>query len=82
MADFVTCESTKTTLPLGTKGEVQVKVSLGDKEVQEEVSQPVSASQSSLGDQQTVSEPVQEDLRISLQSSSVAIMSSVFLMML
>ena len=39
---------------------------LGDKEVQEEVSQPVSASQGSLRDQQTVpgSEQVQEDLLI------------------
>ncbi|XP_036050095.1 zinc finger and BTB domain-containing protein 44 isoform X1 [Onychomys torridus] len=74
MADYVTCESTKTTLPLGTEEDVQVKVErLSDEEVHEEVSQPVSASQSSLSDQQTVpgSEPVQEDLLISPQSSSI-----------
>ncbi|KAF6083552.1 zinc finger and BTB domain containing 44 [Phyllostomus discolor] len=74
MADFVTCESTKTTLPLGAEEDVQVKVErLSDEEVHEEVSQPVSASQSSLSDQQTVpgSEQVQEDLLISPQSSSI-----------
>ncbi|XP_006242831.1 zinc finger and BTB domain-containing protein 44 isoform X2 [Rattus norvegicus] len=74
MADYVTCESTKTTLPLGTEEDVRVKVErLSDEEVHEEVSQPVSASQSSLSDQQTVpgSEPVQEDLLISPQSSSI-----------
>lgn len=74
MADYVTCESTKTTLPLGTEEDVRVKVErLSDEEVHEEASQPVSASQSSLSDQQTVpgSEPVQEDLLISPQSSSI-----------
>uniref|UniRef100_A0A0D9S4R9 Zinc finger and BTB domain containing 44 n=1 Tax=Chlorocebus sabaeus TaxID=60711 RepID=A0A0D9S4R9_CHLSB len=74
MADYVTCESTKTTLPLGTEEDVRVKVErLSDEEVHEEVSQPVSASQSSLSDQQTVpgSEQVQEDLLISPQSSSI-----------
>lgn len=74
VTDYVTCESTKTTLPLGTEEDVQVKVErLSDEEVHEEVSQPVSASQSSLSDQQTVpgSEPVQEDLLISPQSSSI-----------
>ncbi|XP_029399128.1 zinc finger and BTB domain-containing protein 44 isoform X3 [Mus pahari] len=73
-ADYVTCESTKPTLPLGTEDDVRVKVErLSDEEVHEEVSQPVSASQSSLSDQQTVpgSEPVQEDLLISPQSSSI-----------
>lgn len=82
MADYVTCESTKPTLPLGTEEDVRVKVErLSDEEVHEEVSQPVSASQSSLSDQQTVpgSEPVQEDLLISPQSSSIGIMLSVFL---
>lgn len=85
MADFVTCESTKTTLPLGTEEDIRVKVErLSDEEVHEEVSQPVSASQSSLSDQQTVpgSEQVQEDLLISPQSSSIGIMSSVFFIML
>ncbi|XP_050016005.1 zinc finger and BTB domain-containing protein 44 isoform X3 [Alexandromys fortis] len=74
VTDYVTCESTKATLPLGTEEDVQVKVErLSDEEVHEEVSQPVSASQSSLSDQQTVpgSEPVQEDLLISPQSSSI-----------
>ncbi|XP_055987441.1 zinc finger and BTB domain-containing protein 44 isoform X3 [Sorex fumeus] len=74
VADYVACESTKTALPLGTEEDVRVKVErLSDEEVHEEVSQPVSASQSSLSDQQTVpgSEPVQEDLLISPQSSSI-----------
>ncbi|KAM5246767.1 zinc finger and BTB domain-containing protein 44 isoform 2-T2 [Ctenodactylus gundi] len=74
MADYVTCESTKPALPLGPEDDVQVKVErLSDEEVHEEVSQPVSASQSSLSDQQTVpgSEQVQEDLLISPQSSSI-----------
>ncbi|XP_054986200.1 zinc finger and BTB domain-containing protein 44 isoform X4 [Sorex araneus] len=74
VADYVACESSKTTLPLGTEEDVRVKVErLSDEEVHEEVSQPVSASQSSLSDQQTVpgSEPVQEDLLISPQSSSI-----------
>lgn len=74
MTDYVTCESTKTTLPLGAEEDVRVKVErLSDEEVHEEVSQPVSVSQSSLSDQQTVpgSEQVQEDLLISPQSSSI-----------
>ncbi|XP_051842626.1 zinc finger and BTB domain-containing protein 44 isoform X2 [Antechinus flavipes] len=74
MTSYVTCESTKANLPLTTEEDVQVKVErLSDEEVHEEVSQPVSASQSSLSDQQTVpgSEQVQEDLLISPQSSSI-----------
>ncbi|XP_074072398.1 zinc finger and BTB domain-containing protein 44 isoform X3 [Macrotis lagotis] len=74
MTDYVTCESTKANLPLVTEEDVRVKVErLSDEEVHEEVSQPVSASQSSLSDQQTVpgSEQVQEDLLISPQSSSI-----------
>lgn len=74
MTDYVTCESTKASLPVGTEEDVRVKVErLSDEEVHEEASQPVSASQSSLSDQQTVpgSEPVQEDLLISPQSSSI-----------
>ncbi|XP_028840428.1 zinc finger and BTB domain-containing protein 44 isoform X2 [Denticeps clupeoides] len=59
----------------GTEEEdVQVKVErLSDEEVHEEASQPVSASHSSLSDQQTVpgSEHAQEDLLISPQSSSI-----------
>ncbi|XP_029429267.1 zinc finger and BTB domain-containing protein 44 isoform X2 [Rhinatrema bivittatum] len=71
--DYVTCESTKVSSPLVMEEDVRVKVErLSDEEVHEEVSQPVSASQSSLSDQQTVpgSEQVQEDLLISPQSSS------------
>ncbi|NXQ41496.1 ZBT44 protein, partial [Catharus fuscescens] len=74
MADYVTCESTKGSSPLVIEEDVRVKVErLSDEEVHEEVSQPVSASQSSLSDQQTVpgSEQVQEDLLISPQSSSI-----------
>ncbi|XP_063112162.1 zinc finger and BTB domain-containing protein 44 isoform X3 [Cavia porcellus] len=74
VTDCVTCESTKAALPLGTEEDVRVKVErLSDEEAPEEVSQPVSASQSSLSDQQTVpgSEQVQEDLLISPQSSSI-----------
>ncbi|XP_044522098.1 zinc finger and BTB domain-containing protein 44 isoform X2 [Gracilinanus agilis] len=74
MTDYMTCESTKANLPLVTEEDVRVKVErLSDEEVHEEVSQPVSASQSSLSDQQTVpgSEQVQEDLLISPQSSSI-----------
>ena len=48
----MTCESTKTTLPLGTEEDVQVKVErLSVEEIHEEVPQPVSASQSSLSGQ-------------------------------
>ncbi|PKU34842.1 zinc finger and btb domain-containing protein 44 [Limosa lapponica baueri] len=74
IADYVTCESTKASSPLVIEEDVRVKVErLSDEEVHEEVSQPVSASQSSLSDQQTVpgSEQVQEDLLISPQSSSI-----------
>ncbi|NXA14599.1 ZBT44 protein, partial [Sapayoa aenigma] len=72
--EYVTCESTKASSPLVIEEDVRVKVErLSDEEVHEEVSQPVSASQSSLSDQQTVpgSEQVQEDLLISPQSSSI-----------
>ncbi|KYO38948.1 zinc finger and BTB domain-containing protein 44 [Alligator mississippiensis] len=64
----------KASSPLVIEEDVRVKVErLSDEEVHEEVSQPVSASQSSLSDQQTVpgSEQVQEDLLISPQSSSI-----------
>ncbi|XP_074929597.1 zinc finger and BTB domain-containing protein 44 isoform X6 [Chelonoidis abingdonii] len=74
ITDYVTCESTKASSPLVIEEDVRVKVErLSDEEVHEEVSQPVSASQSSLSDQQTVpgSEQVQEDLLISPQSSSI-----------
>ncbi|KAM6173143.1 zinc finger and BTB domain-containing protein 44 isoform 2-T2 [Erethizon dorsatum] len=77
VTDCVTCESTKAALPLGTEEDVRVKVErLSDEEAHEEVSQPVSATQSSLSDQQTVpgSEQVQEDLLISPQSSSIGSM--------
>eukprot|EP00076_Gallus_gallus_P029507 XP_015153614.1 zinc finger and BTB domain-containing protein 44 isoform X8 [Gallus gallus] len=77
IADYVTCESTKANSPLVIEEDVRVKVErLSDEEVHEEVSQPVSASQSSLSDQQTVpgSEQVQEDLLISPQSSSIGSM--------
>ncbi|KAM7339065.1 hypothetical protein ACRRTK_002549 [Alexandromys fortis] len=58
----------------GTEEDVQVKVErLSVEEVHEEVSEPVSASQSSLSGQQTVlgSKPVQEVLLISPQSSPI-----------
>ncbi|XP_043937078.1 zinc finger and BTB domain-containing protein 44 isoform X2 [Protopterus annectens] len=74
VTEYVACESTKAVSPLVIEEDVRVKVErLSDEEVHEEVSQPVSASQSSLSDQQTVpgSEPVQEDLLISPQSSSI-----------
>ncbi|XP_041090930.1 zinc finger and BTB domain-containing protein 44 isoform X1 [Polyodon spathula] len=72
--DYLNCEGTKATSPLAAEEDVHVKVErLSDEEVHEEVSQPVSASQSSLSDQQTVpgSEQVHEDLLISPQSSSI-----------
>ncbi|XP_036391794.1 zinc finger and BTB domain-containing protein 44-like isoform X2 [Megalops cyprinoides] len=59
---------------LATEEDVQVKVErLSDEEVQEEASQTVSGCQSSLSDQQTVpgSDPPQEELLISPQSSSI-----------
>ncbi|KAM4016689.1 zinc finger and BTB domain-containing protein 44 isoform 1-T1 [Anomaloglossus baeobatrachus] len=74
VTDYVPCESTKVSSPLVMEDDVRVKVErLSDEEVHEEVSQPVSASQSSMSDQQTVpgSEQVQEDLLISPQSSSI-----------
>lgn len=77
LSDFLTCESSKavSSLPVAAEEEdVRVKVErLSDEEVQEASSQPVSASQSSLSDQQTVpgSEQVQEELLISPQSSSI-----------
>ena len=75
LSDYLACESSKV-LPSPVAAEeedVRVKVErLSDEEVQEP-SQPVSASQSSLSDQQTVpgSEQVQEELLISPQSSSI-----------
>uniref|UniRef100_A0A3B3TIE1 Zinc finger and BTB domain containing 44 n=1 Tax=Poecilia latipinna TaxID=48699 RepID=A0A3B3TIE1_9TELE len=76
LSDFLTCESSKVvSSPVATEEEdVRVKVErLSDEEVQEASSQPVSASQSSMSDQQTVpgSEQVQEELLISPQSSSI-----------
>lgn len=76
LSDFLSCESSKVvSSPVPAEEEdVRVKVErLSDEEVQEASSQPVSASQSSLSDQQTVpgSEQVQEDLLISPQSSSI-----------
>ncbi|XP_007579017.1 zinc finger and BTB domain-containing protein 44 [Poecilia formosa] len=78
LSDFLTCESSKVvSSPVATEEEdVRVKVErLSDEEVQEASSQPVSASQSSMSDQQTVpgSEQVQEELLISPQSSSIAL---------
>ncbi|KAM3616553.1 uncharacterized protein V6R79_019734 [Siganus canaliculatus] len=79
LSDFLTCESSKVvSSPVAAEEEdVRVKVErLSDEEVQEGSSQPVSASQSSLSDQQTVpgSEQVQEELLISPQSSSIGSM--------
>ncbi|KAM6958629.1 zinc finger and BTB domain-containing protein 44 [Aplochiton taeniatus] len=84
LSDFLTCESSKAPSSLATaekeeeeEEDVRVKVErLSDEEVQETSSQPISASQSSLSDQQTVpgSEQVQEDLLISPQSSSIGSM--------
>uniref|UniRef100_UPI003AADE752 zinc finger and BTB domain-containing protein 44 n=1 Tax=Centroberyx gerrardi TaxID=166262 RepID=UPI003AADE752 len=79
LSDFLTCESSKVvSSPVPAEEEdVRVKVErLSDEEVQETSSQPVSASQSSLSDQQTVpgSEQVQEELLISPQSSSIGSM--------
>ncbi|KAM4566379.1 zinc finger and BTB domain-containing protein 44 isoform 1-T1 [Odontesthes bonariensis] len=79
LSDFLSCESSKAvSSPVAAEEEdVRVKVErLSDEEVQEASSQPVSASQSSLSDQQTVpgSEQVQEELLISPQSSSIGSM--------
>ncbi|XP_036378828.1 zinc finger and BTB domain-containing protein 44-like isoform X1 [Megalops cyprinoides] len=74
LAEYLTCEGSKAASPLVAEEDVRVKVErLSDEEVHEEASQPVSASQSSLSDQQTVpgSEQVQEELLISPQSSSI-----------
>ncbi|KAJ8368229.1 hypothetical protein SKAU_G00082570 [Synaphobranchus kaupii] len=72
LADYLACDGSK------EEDDVHVKVErLSDEEAQEEAqeeaSQPVSASHSSLSDQQTVpgSEQAQEDLLISPQSSSI-----------
>ncbi|KAJ8276090.1 hypothetical protein COCON_G00078420 [Conger conger] len=73
LADYLTCEGPKEE-ELEAEEDVRVKVErLSDEEVHEEASQAVSASQSSLSDQQTVpgSEQVQEELLISPQSSSI-----------
>uniref|UniRef100_A0A673C535 Zinc finger and BTB domain containing 44 n=1 Tax=Sphaeramia orbicularis TaxID=375764 RepID=A0A673C535_9TELE len=79
LSDFLTCESSKAVPSPGPVEEEDVRVKverLSDEEVQEASSQPVSASQSSLSDQQTVpgSEQVQEELLISPQSSSIGSM--------
>uniref|UniRef100_A0A1A7WGH2 Zinc finger and BTB domain-containing protein 44 n=1 Tax=Iconisemion striatum TaxID=60296 RepID=A0A1A7WGH2_9TELE len=79
LSDFLTCESSKavSSQVAAEEEDVRVKVErLSDEEVQEASSQPVSASQSSLSDQQTVpgSEQVQEELLISPQSSSIGSM--------
>uniref|UniRef100_A0A8C6SYD2 Zinc finger and BTB domain-containing protein 44 n=1 Tax=Neogobius melanostomus TaxID=47308 RepID=A0A8C6SYD2_9GOBI len=79
LSDFLSCESSKTVSPPvpPEEDDVRVKVErLSDEEAQEASSQPVSASQSSLSDQQTVpgSEQVQEELLISPQSSSIGSM--------
>ncbi|KAM6932451.1 zinc finger and BTB domain-containing protein 44 isoform 1-T2 [Lycodopsis pacificus] len=77
LSDFLTCESSKAVSSPAPAEDVRVKVErLSDEEVQEASSQPVSASQSSLSDQQTVpgSEQVHEELLISPQSSSIGSM--------
>ncbi|XP_061638096.1 zinc finger and BTB domain-containing protein 44 isoform X2 [Phyllopteryx taeniolatus] len=79
LSDFLTCESSKAVSPPGPAEEEDVRVKverLSDEEVQESSTHAVSASQSSLNDQQTVpgSEQVQEDLLISPQSSSIGSM--------
>ncbi|XP_053729184.1 zinc finger and BTB domain-containing protein 44 isoform X1 [Synchiropus splendidus] len=79
LSDFLACESSKAGSPPVPPEEEDVRVKverLSDEEVQEPSSQPVSASQSSLSDQQTVpgSDQVQEDLLISPQSSSIGSM--------
>ncbi|XP_072094640.1 zinc finger and BTB domain-containing protein 44 isoform X2 [Mobula birostris] len=72
--EYTACESTKATSPPILEDDVRIKVErLSDDEGHDLVSQPVSASQSSLSDHQTVpgSEQAQEDLLISPQSSSI-----------
>ncbi|XP_062844548.1 zinc finger and BTB domain-containing protein 44 isoform X3 [Trichomycterus rosablanca] len=80
LVEYLSCEGPRGMGVSGTavveeeEEDVQVKVErLSDEEAHEEVSQPVSASHSSLTDQQTVpcSEHTQEDLLISPQSSSI-----------
>ncbi|XP_055516624.1 zinc finger and BTB domain-containing protein 44 [Leucoraja erinacea] len=74
VSEYTACESTKATSPPMIEDDVRIKVErLSDDEGHEVVSQPVSASQSSLSDHQTVpgSEQAQEDLLISPQSSSI-----------
>lgn len=79
LSDYLSCEGPKVALsspppPASEEDDVQVKVErLSDEEAQDASSQPVSASQSSMSDQQTVpgSEQVQEELLISPQSSSI-----------
>ncbi|KAK1787799.1 hypothetical protein P4O66_016284 [Electrophorus voltai] len=85
LVEYLSCEGTRG-LGVAVGGaaateeeeeDVQVKVErLSDEEAHEEASQPVSASHSSLSDQQTVpgSEHAQEDLLISPQSSSIGSM--------
>ncbi|XP_075892039.1 zinc finger and BTB domain-containing protein 44 isoform X2 [Nelusetta ayraudi] len=83
LSDYLSCEGPKVALssssppPAIEEDDVRVKVErLSDEEAQEASSQPVSASQSSMSDQQTVpgSEQVQEELLISPQSSSIGSM--------
>ncbi|XP_030648773.1 zinc finger and BTB domain-containing protein 44 [Chanos chanos] len=82
LVEYLSCERPRGLGVGGAAGveeeeDVQVKVErLSDEEVHEEASQPVSASQSSLSDQQTVpgSEHAQEELLISPQSSSIGSM--------
>lgn len=79
LSEYLSCEGPKVALsspppPASEEDDVQVKVErLSDEEAQDASSQPVSASQSSMSDQQTVpgSEQVQEELLISPQSSSI-----------
>ncbi|XP_066515199.1 zinc finger and BTB domain-containing protein 44 isoform X2 [Hoplias malabaricus] len=82
LVEYLSCEGPRigvggTAVVEEEEEDVQVKVErLSDEEVHEEASQPVSASHSSLSDQQTVpgSEHTQEDLLISPQSSSIGSM--------
>ncbi|MCI4394420.1 hypothetical protein PGIGA_G00168500 [Pangasianodon gigas] len=83
LVEYLSCEGPRALGVGGTavveeeEEDVQVKVErLSDEEAHEEASQPVSASHSSLTDQQTVpgSEHTQEDLLISPQSSSIGSM--------
>lgn len=79
LSDYLGCEGPKVPLsspppPASEEDDVQVKVErLSDEEAPDASLQPISASQSSISDQQTVpgSEQVQEELLISPQSSSL-----------